>query len=266
MSVRARGLSVAYDGRTVLSGVDFDLEAGELVALVGPNGAGKTTMLRALAGALAPASGSVELDDVPVGDYGAADLARRIARTDQTPRADWAFTVRETVSMGRFSHRGWFSPLGDADRDRIDEVLSRCGLDSFRERLITELSGGELQRVMIARALAQEPDVLLLDEPVSQLDVKHQLSIMDLLRALADGGIAVAASLHDLNLAGFYADRIALFSGGSLRAVGTPVEILQEELIFEAFGVPVLVGEHPEREGLPFVFQRAPKCRPEGNA
>ena len=258
----ARGLTAAYDGKVVLSGVNFDLRAGELVALIGPNGAGKTTFLGALGGTLKPASGSVILDGMNVLDYQPARLARRIARTEQTPRVDWGYSVLETAAMGRFAHLGWFSALGGADRKVIDAVLERTGLTAFRDRLVTELSGGELQRVMIARALAQEPDVLLLDEPVSQLDVKHQLSILDLLRELADGGLAVAASLHDLNLAGFYADRIALFAGGTLRAVGEPSEILKEELIFEAFGVPVLVGEHPEREGVPFVFQRVPKGRP----
>lgn len=261
-ALRSRGVSVAYDGKTVLSGVDFDLDAGELVALIGPNGAGKTSFLNALGAAVKPVSGSVELDGVAVLDYSPARLARKIARTEQAPRADWSYTVFETVSMGRFAHRGWFSPLSAADRKVVDGVLERTGLSGFRERYATELSGGELQRVMIARALAQEPEVLLLDEPVSQLDVKHQLAILDLVRELADGGLAVAASLHDLNLAGFYADRIALFANGALRAIGEPADILKEELIFEAFGVPVLVGEHPERGGSPFVFHRAPKGRP----
>lgn len=261
MTVRlsARGVSVGYEGKTVLSGVNFDLRAGEFVAFIGANGVGKTTFLKALGASVPPARGTILLDGDPLSAYRPRRLARRIARTEQSPQADWAFTVEESVALGRFAHRGWFSPLAAADHRSIDVVLERTGLSEFRSRLVTELSGGELQRVMIARALAQEPDVLLLDEPVSQLDVKHQLSILSLVRELADDGLAVAASLHDLNLAGYYADRIALFAKGTLRAVGTPQEILEEQLIFEAFGVPVLVGQHPERKGTPFVFHRAPK-------
>jgi len=257
--LRAKGVHASYDGRRVLSGVDFELGSGELVAFIGPNGAGKTTLLKILGASLKPESGAVELDGRPLASYAPALRARRIARTEQAPRADWGFTVLETVRLGRFSYRGWFAPPSAADRAAVDSALEKTGLDDFRSRLVTELSGGELQRVMIARALAQEPDVLLLDEPVSQLDVKHQLSIMVLIRELADGGLAVAASLHDLNLAALYADRLALFSGGALRAVGAPREILKEELILEAFGIPVLVGEHPERGGAPFVYHRAPK-------
>lgn len=258
-TLRSAGASLAYGGKTVLRNVDFELRPGELVAFIGPNGAGKTTFLGALSGLLKPSAGTVTLDGAPLASYAPAALARRIARTEQNVRADWSFSVRETAALGRFAHRGWFAPPTPEDRAAVDSALERAGLGGFGGRPVTELSGGELQRTMIARALAQEPEILLLDEPVSQLDLKHQLSILELLRTLAANGLAVAASLHDLNLAAAYADRIALFAGGGLRALGAPAEILKEELILEAFGIPVLVGEHPERSGAPFVFHRAPR-------
>lgn len=259
MSVRlaAIGLSVGFEKKEVISSLDLSVVSGEFLALIGPNGVGKTTVLRALGGAAAPMKGRVELDGVAITRLGRSALAKRIARVDQSPRAEWGYSVEETVNLGRFAHRGWFSPLTTLDRRAVDSALEKTFTAELRFRSITELSGGELQRVMIARALAQEPDILLLDEPVSNLDVKHQISILELLRSLVRDGLAVVASIHDLNLAGSFADRIAAFSEGRLRAEGTPKRILNEELIREVFGIPVFVGEHPQRSDAPYVFHRS---------
>lgn len=257
----ARGVSVGYEGRLVLEGIDLDLFGGEIVALVGPNGVGKTTLLRTLCGAAAPLSGSVACCGAALAGLDAKSRARKIARVDQDARADWGFSVRETVAMGRFAYRGWFAPAGGRDARIVEDALERTGLGDFGDRPVTELSGGELQRVMVARALAQEPEILLLDEPVSHLDVKHQIAILDLIRSLADGGLAVAASLHDLNLAGQYADRIALFAENRMLAVGAPQAILQEELLRRAFDASVLVGSHPTDEDSPYVYHPASRRR-----
>ncbi|MFA6506091.1 MAG: ABC transporter ATP-binding protein, partial [Treponemataceae bacterium] len=142
----ARGVSVGYDDKTVLRGVDFDLCPGEFVAFIGPNGVGKTTFLKALGSTVKVETGEILLEGKPLSSYQSARLARRIAHSEQTPHVDWGYTVQETVSLGRFAHRGWFSPMGAADHKQIDAVLERTGLSEFRERLVTELSGGELQR------------------------------------------------------------------------------------------------------------------------
>ncbi len=257
-----KAVTVGYDDRVVLENVDLELKPGELLAFAGPNGVGKTTLLKVMDGRSKPQHGTVTLDGKNLSSFSAPQLARRIAFVPQAARVDWPFTVREAVSLGRFPHRGWFAPPRPEDREAVDRSLLRCDLEDFGERLVTELSGGELQRVMIARALAQEPDILLLDEPVSHLDVKHQIATLELVRELADGGMAVAASLHDLNLAGLYADRVALFVKGHLHAVGSPLEILQEPLIRLAFDVPVLVGEHPTVGGVPSVYHPAPNRDP----
>jgi iron complex transport system ATP-binding protein len=259
MSARlaAIALSVGFDAREVVSSLDLSVASGEFLALIGPNGVGKTTVLRALGGAVIPMKGRVELDGVPLRRMVRPEIARRIARVDQNPRAEWGYSVEETVGFGRFAHRGWFSPFNAEDRRSIESALEKTDTTELRQRPITELSGGELQRVMIARALAQEPDILLLDEPVSNLDVKHQISIMELLRALVQDGLAVAASIHDLNLAGSFADRIAAFVDGRLYAEGTPKSILNEKLIRDVFDIPVFVGEHPQRSDTPYVFHRS---------
>ncbi|GAB1481449.1 ABC transporter ATP-binding protein [Treponema sp.] len=257
--LEARNLSVGYHGKASLCDVSLGLKAGELLALIGPNGVGKTTLLRTLAGLTKPLSGTVYLDDLEVSKYSKGKRAQHLAFLSQGLGSVWPFTVKELVSQGRFAHRGWFGNEKKKDTDAVLEALERSGLQGFEDRLITELSGGELQRAMIARCIAQEPDILLLDEPVSQLDLKYQSSAMDLVRELTGLGMAAALTMHDLNLASLYADRIALFSQGSLLAIGSPQEVLKEELLSEAFGTTMLIGSHPEAVATPSVFHPSPR-------
>lgn len=256
--IEARGLDVGYGERVVLSMVDLDIRAGELLVVAGANGVGKTTLLKVLSGRTPPLRGEVLLDGRPLASLSAAERGRGIAFVPQGSQVDWSFTVRELVALGRFPHRGWFSAERQSDRDAVEAAIRRSLLDGFAERSVTELSGGELQRAMIARALAQEGEVLFLDEPVSHLDEKHRVLTMDLIRNLASSGLAAVASLHDLNLASLYADRIALFSGGRLAALGKPEEVLREDILREAFDSNLLVGEHPLAKGSPLVYHPIP--------
>jgi iron complex transport system ATP-binding protein len=249
----ARGLSCGYRGRPVLEGIDLRVEPGELLALVGPNGAGKTTLFRALSGELELTSGEalIEIEGRPVS---AASLPRReramrIARVLQGERPAWAALVRDYVAAGLFSGLGWFGVAGAGEKERVEAALAAAGALGLASRPVTELSGGEFRRVLVARALAQGAGALLLDEPAAELDLAGQMAVLDLLKELAAKGAAVAFSVHDLNLAALAADRVAL-SGGRLVALGLPREVLRSELIESIYGSPVHVGEHPSADRL----------------
>jgi iron complex transport system ATP-binding protein len=258
LRLEARGIAVGYHGKAVLSGIDLEIRSGELIAVVGPNGSGKTTLLKSLAGMTRPLAGSIYLDGKDLSSFKSDERARKLSFLSQGVSASWPFTVRELVSQGRFPHRGWFGPEASKDRSAVEQALDQAFLRGFEKRLVTELSGGELQRVLIARAIAQEPELLLLDEPVSQLDPKYQITIMSLVRGLTDGGLASVATMHDLNLASMYADRIALFAEGGLVALGPPREVLREDILKKAFGSLMVVGAHPDAPDLPAVYHPLP--------
>lgn len=241
----AEGLSAGYRKRPVLSAVSLEVRSGEMLALIGPNGAGKTTLLRALARQLRPSVGTVELDAVGLWSRGPGWTARRIALAPQGKVPDRPLTAAEVVALGRAPHSGWLLPLRTTDRAAIARALERVGCTAFADRAITELSAGEAQRVMLARALAQEPSVLVVDEPTSHLDLRYQGEVLDRLRQLTREGMAVVLALHDLNLVGLWADRAALLANGTLLAVGAPTEVLTAERLTEAYGVPVAVTRHP---------------------
>ncbi len=255
--IAARGLCAGYQGRTVLSDVDLEIRPGELLAIIGPNGAGKTTLLKALAGELAPKAGSVRLfgmgGEREVARLDLAERARAIARVLQSEDPAWPLPVRDYVAAGTFAATGWFGAPGQAERRAVEEALDTMDLRDLAHRPVTELSGGEFRRVLIARALAQRPAVLLLDEPAAELDLARQTDTLGFLKALAAQGRAVAFTVHDLNLASLAADRVALVAGGRLAAIGSPREVITSETIFAAYGAAVLVGDHPV-SGLPQVM------------
>ena len=251
-ALRARELSVGWPGRTVLTGVDLDVEPGEVLAIIGPNGAGKTTLIRTLAGELAPLAGRALVEDFgtdgairPIGGLSRTERARVVARVLQSEEPAWPLPVREYVEAGTFPSTGWYGGLGREERDSVEAALVAMDLLGLADRPVTELSGGEFRRVLVARALAQRPSVLLLDEPAADLDLARQVEILGILRKLAAAGMAVALSLHDLNLAGLAADRVALIAGGRLAAVGSPREVITAEAVAKAYGAAVLVGDHP---------------------
>jgi iron complex transport system ATP-binding protein len=239
-------LDSGYRNRPVLSAVSLSIQAGEVLALLGPNGAGKTTLLRVLARQLRPTAGTVMLDEAHLWTHGPGWVAQRIALAPQGRPPERPLTVAEAVALGRAPHRGWVLPLTAADQEAVRRALARAGLRRLTDRPVTELSAGEGQRVVLARALAQEPAVLLVDEPTSHLDLRYQSELLDRLRQLAhDDGMAVVLALHDLNLAGLWADRVALLAGGRLVAVGTPDEVLTQERLEATYDTPLAVTRHP---------------------
>jgi iron complex transport system ATP-binding protein len=239
-------VTAGYDGRAVIDGVSLEVAPGDVVALIGPNGAGKSTLIRAASGLMRPARGRVTVDGREVHRLAPGERARRIAVVPQAVRLPEAFTVLDAVLMGRTAYLGWVGRETDADREAALSAMRRTSIDGLAARRIGELSGGEQQLVLVARALAQSAPVLLMDEPTAHLDLGHQARILGLVRDLArESELSVLLALHDLNLAARYAGRAALLHGGRLRAAGTPAEVLTEANVKEAYGVPVEVIAHP---------------------
>ncbi|MGW2248903.1 ABC transporter ATP-binding protein [Kitasatospora sp. NPDC001660] len=242
MRIAIEELSVALGGRDVLSNVGLIAAEGEIAGLVGPNGSGKSTLLRTVYRHLRPDAGRVLLASRDVRSLAPAEAARHIAALPQERGADFEFTVREVVAMGRTPYKRAFA--GDDERDRVAvaEALERVGLGGHADRRFAQLSGGERQRVLLARAFAQQPDVLVLDEPTNHLDVRHQVELLALLR---EQRRTTLISLHDLNAAASLCDRLHVLHEGVLVASGTPREVLTPELLAKVFGVRAAVVEHP---------------------
>lgn len=237
MSVRISGLRVDLAERTVVSDVDLEIPAGEVFGLVGPNGSGKTTLLRALYRAVRPVSGNVEVAGTPTSDIGRRALARRLGATTQDTSQAGGLAVREVVAQGRTAHLGLFSRAGARDQNAVQHALRATALDEAADRDVSRLSGGELQRVAIARALAQTPQVLVLDEPTNHLDLRHRYAILELLGEIARGGTTVLLTLHDLDLAVRFCDRLGVLDAGRLAATGPSGEVLTEQLLADVFGI-----------------------------
>lgn len=243
--LRARGIHVRLGGTPILHGVDLDVHTGAVHGLIGPNGAGKSTLLRTLAHLIPAEQGTVR---AAAGDV-AAMTARRRARTvgflPQETGVDQDFTVRDVVSMGRYAHlRRWRAPAA-ADVGAVTEALDRTGTSHLADRSARTLSGGQRQLVLIAKQLAQAPEVHLLDEPVSALDVAYQLTVLSLIRSLADHGAAVVTVLHDLNLAARCCDTLTVLHQGRIYATGPPAEVLTAALMADVYGVHAVIDTDP---------------------
>ena len=244
----AEGVTAGYGQRAVLRECTLAIARGEVVAIVGPNGAGKSTLLRVLAGLLRPSAGSVRLDGVDIGTLRRRDVARRIAVVPQIFDTLFPFTVREVVALGRTARLGTFGGASRDDAAAVDRALTDLDLTDLASRRIDRLSGGERQRAVLAMALAQETDVLLLDEPTVHLDPAHQVAMLRLVRNLACvRGFAVAAVLHDLNLAASMATRIAVLAEGRVVCDATPETVISAGLIRDVFGPGLAVGRHDGR-------------------
>ena len=235
-SLEAGAIRFSAAGRDILNGVDLKLAPGERLGVIGPNGSGKSTLLRCLYAWHRPSAGAVLLDGADVFQVAADERARKVAVLVQQSETGLGLTVAEVTGLGRLPHRSAWGAGSAEDRQAIDEALAAVGLDGWQDRPFAPLSGGEKQRVLFARALAQKPSLLILDEPTNHLDIRHQIEVLEIARRR---GISIVATLHDLNLAARWCERLCLLDHGRVRAVGTPDEVLTPALIGQVYGVAV---------------------------
>lgn len=245
--LEARGLQAAYDSRVVIEALNLSVREGEIVALVGPNGSGKSTLLRALGRVLKPKGGVVHLDGRALSEWSSRDVARRLALLPQGPTLTNDMTARELVWMGRSPHQGVLGlPTGE-DREAVTRAIAETRIESLADRAVSSLSGGERQRVWLAMALAQQPRLLLLDEPTTFLDLNHQLEVLELIRYLnREHALTVVMVLHDLNQAARYAGRIVVLREGAIYGEGVPEAVITTGMLADVFGVEGRILEGPE--------------------
>lgn len=241
----SRHLDVELGQTPILHDLTFNLTEGSWIGLLGPNGSGKTTLLRTISGVL-PYDGDLTLDDRPIQDWSPDELARRMAFVRQSPTLTFEFSVEELVLLGRAPHKSWLQPYGSEDRALVRRALAQVDLGGFADRSVLSLSGGETQRVFLAQALAQEADLLLLDEPTAHLDVHYQFTFMDQVQSLVEQGRTVFAVFHDLELAARYADRLLVLQEGRLAAEGAPDDVLTPDLIARVFQMEANVFTAPD--------------------
>lgn len=242
MKLQIEKVSWGVNGTPIIEEVKVDAADGEFVGLVGPNGSGKSTLLRCIYRVLRPNAGFITLGGEDIWNMSVRESARRTAVVIQEMPTEFDFSVREIVSMGRSPHKGMFDRETTQDLEVVDESMQRVGMTGFAERSFRTLSGGEKQRVLIARALAQQTQFLVLDEPTNHLDVRYQMDILDLVRSV---GVTTIAAIHDLNLASSYCDFIYVISNGKIAASGSPGDVLRPDLLREVFGVGSVVDTNP---------------------
>jgi iron-siderophore transport system ATP-binding protein len=244
--LRAQDLTLGYDDRAIVSGLDVDILDGRVTAIVGANACGKSTLLRGLARLLPPRAGAVYLDGTTLADLRTADIAKVLGLLPQTPVAPDGITVADLVSRGRYPHQGWFRRWTDRDQDAVARALEATGTADLVDRPIALLSGGQRQRVWVAMALAQDTELLLLDEPTTYLDINHQVELLRLLRALNDdAGRTIVIVMHDLNLASRFCDHVIAMADGAVVAEGAPGEVVTAELVAKVFGLACVVVPDP---------------------
>lgn len=247
-------LSVSYNGEPILSDISLSVSSGEILSVIGPNGAGKTTLIRAVSGVIPLQNGKIWVDGIDLASLHPIQRARYLAVVPQARNLPSAFTIFQSVLLGRTPYLGWLGRASDSDYRIVEQALEQTRLTSIAQRRVGELSGGEQQRVLLARALAQDTPILLLDEPTTHLDLEHQAGFLNLLRELTiQKNLSVLIVLHDLNLAGLYADHVALLVNGRLHLSGKPAEVLTAQNLSAVYHVPVNVVPHPEY-GTPLIL------------
>ncbi len=246
MAVNVINLSYSYGTRPVLNNLTFSVPKGDFFIIIGPNGSGKTTLMKVISGILKPQKGRLEILNRSIGHYNLKALARTIAFVPQMVTVDFPFTVIEMVLMGRSPYLGMLGLEHEKDMEIAKQAIAFTGVEHLTHRKLDQLSGGEQQRVFIARAICQEPDVILLDEPTASLDLAHQVRVMDLMEKLkVEKGVTVVMVSHDVNLAAMYGDQLLLLSNGQIVCQGLPDEVLTFQTLEEAYGCTLLVDESP---------------------
>ena len=244
--IEAFGIRCGYEGREVLKGVTISLLPGELVGLLGPNGAGKSTLIKTLSKVLRPIAGTIYVEGEDIGSLSFREVAKKIGVVPQETMLDYKFTVYDVVMMGRNPYISRFKGETRLDREVVMEVMRATNTLEFADRFITELSGGEKQRVILARALAQQPKILLLDEPTSHLDISYQIEMLNLIkRLIKEKNMGALSALHDPNLASQFCDKIILMKDGKIYDFGAPKDVLTSKNLKEVFNIDVIVKEHP---------------------
>ena len=256
-TLTTRKLTLSYDKNSVIGGLDLAIPTGQMTALVGPNGCGKSTLLRGLARLLKPQSGAVYLDGKAIAQLPTKEVAKRIGILPQSPCAPEGLTVRELIAQGRYPHQTWLQQWSQEDEKMLKQVIAMTHLVPFAERPLDTLPGGQRQRAWIAMTLAQNTDILLLDEPTTFLDLAHQIEVLDLLYDLnCDHGRTIVMVLHDLNLACRYADNLIALCNGQVFSQGTVMQVMTETMLKEVFGLESLIMVDP--------VAKTPMCIPIG--
>lgn len=234
MNIRAENVEITLGGSEILRKAGIDVRNREFVGVIGPNGSGKSTFLKCIYRVLKPDSGNIEIDGAPISTLSVRETAKKLAVLSQHNYYNFEFTVQDIVLMGRSPHKRMMERDTQKDYDIVDQSLKKVGMLEFKNRVFSTLSGGEQQRIILARALAQQTDCLILDEPTNHLDIKYQLQILDVVKGL---GVTVLSAFHDLNIAAMYCDRICAIEGGRVVATGTPTEVLTPVLIKRLYEV-----------------------------
>lgn len=245
-ALEVKNLSFGYGKENILDNISFRIKQGEFISIIGPNGSGKSTLLKLLNNIYKPKSGTILVQGRNIKDYNGKELARSIALVPQNTVIDYGFTVEDIVLMGRYPYIGRFEKEKEEDYQIVDKALKLTNTYNLKKRRINEISGGECQRVIIAKALAQNPDIILLDEPTSHLDINHQMEIVKLLEELnKKQGTTIVLVIHDINLAARYSDRILLLNEGRILAVGEPSIVINEPNIERAYNLEVAIERNP---------------------
>lgn len=244
--IKAEHLQVGYDEKIVIKDLDLTIQKGEVVSILGPNGCGKSTLLKTLSRVLKPTKGHVLVEECPIHSIPTKDLSRKIAMLSQHNEAPVGITVKELVYYGRLPHKKWYETKNKEDENIIDWALLHTGLSDYKDRPVSGLSGGERQRVWLAMALAQKPEVLLLDEPTTYLDISHQLELMELIRGINEKfNMTIIMVLHDLNQASEYSDRLVIMKKGEIKGDGTPKELIHAELLRDIYHIECDIDINP---------------------